>query len=46
MRESLIDKYSREELEDIVKASFTLREVLVKIGYSTISGNNSNTLKK
>ena len=45
MRESLIDKYSREELEDIVKASFTLREVLAKIGYSTISGNNSNTLK-
>lgn len=45
MKESLIDKYSREELENIVKASSTFKEVLQKLGYNTTSGSNNNTLK-
>lgn len=42
----IIDKYSKEELENIVKHSFSKKEVLQKIGYSTIGGNNFKTLKK
>lgn len=45
MKESLIDKYLREELENIVKASSTFKEVLQKLGYNTTSGSNNNTLK-
>jgi hypothetical protein len=41
-----IDYYSKEELEAIVNDSHSLKEVLQKIGYSTIGGNNFVTLKK
>lgn len=42
---ALIDKYSKEELESIVNKSNSLREVILKLGYSTASGKNSETLK-
>ncbi len=42
---SLIDKYSKEELEKIVKSSKSLTEVILKLGYSTAGGRNSDTLK-
>lgn len=46
MREPLIDKYSKEELQEIVKESKCMKDVLYSIGYSTVSGRNSDTVKK
>lgn len=42
----LIDKYTTDELTDIVNNSYSLREVIYKLGYSTGSGSNNTTLKK
>lgn len=42
---SFIDKYSKDELEIIVKSSFSYAEVLSKLGYSTVNGHNNRTLK-
>lgn len=42
---ALIDNYSKEELEQIVQQSFSMKEVIDKLGYSTHSGNNNNTVK-
>ena len=42
---SFINNYSKEELESIVKSSFSYAEVLSKLGYSTTNGRNSKTLK-
>lgn len=42
---SLIDKYTKQELEEIVANSFTYTEVLSKLGYSTGHGRNHKTLK-
>lgn len=46
MREALIDKYSEDELEEIVKNSKCIRDVLKNVGYSTVSGRNADTVKK
>lgn len=43
---SLIDNYSKEELEEIVANSFTYVDVLSKLGYSTGHGQNYKTLKQ
>ena len=43
---ALIDKYTKEELEVIVKQSSSLREVILKLGYKTAGGANSETVKK
>ena len=43
---SLIDNYTEEELRKIVKESFSMKEVLSKLGYKTLNGRNSNTIKK
>lgn len=43
---SLIDEYSKDELEQIVKTSFSYAEVLSKLGYGTSQGGNHKTLKK
>ena len=43
---ALVDKYSKEELEQIVKQSTSLNQVIDKLGYSTHSGSNSKTVKK
>lgn len=42
---SLINNYSKEELEQIVKTSFSYAEVLSRLGYSTVHGKNHKTLK-
>lgn len=43
---SLIDNYTKEELDKIVKNSKSYRSVLKKIGYKTVNGRNNETLKK
>ena len=43
---AIIDKYSKEELENIVKNSYSLSEVITKLGYVTRSGSNNETVKK
>jgi hypothetical protein len=42
---ALIDKFTKDELEYIVKNSLTMKEVLKTIGYSTVSGDNHKTVK-
>lgn len=42
---SIIDQYTKEELENIVKASHNMKEVIQTIGYATNSGNNNQTVK-
>lgn len=42
---ALIDDYSKEELEQIVQQSLSMKEVIDKLGYSTHSGSNNNTVK-
>ena len=43
---ALIDKYSEQELRKIVNNSYSMKEVIDKLGYSTHSGNNHITVKK
>ena len=42
---AIIDKYSKEELEQIVQQSNSLSEVIDKLGYSTHSGSNNKTVR-
>ena len=42
---ALVDKYTKEELEQIVKQSNSIKEVIDKLGYTTHSGRNSQTVK-
>lgn len=42
---ALIDNYSKEELQQIVQQSFSMNEVIDKLGYATHSGSNSLTVK-
>lgn len=46
MATAKVDLLSKEELEEIVDSSKTLQEVLRKIGYSSVSGANRNTVQK
>lgn len=41
---AIIDQYTKQELEEIIKDSLSLREVAIKLGY-TPTGNNSKTIK-
>ena len=43
---SLIDNYTKDELEYIVNNSKSLAEVLLKLGYKSCNGRNPDTLKK
>ena len=43
--EALIDKYSKEELQAIVKSSSSIKEIVRKLGYKTDGGSNSSTVK-
>lgn len=43
---ALIDQYTKEEFEQIVQQSHTIREVISKLGYTTCNGRNSDTIKK
>lgn len=42
---ALIDQYSKEQLETIVKNSLSIKEVIDKLGYATHSGSNNQTVK-
>ena len=42
---AIIDKYTPEQLQKIVSQSFSYKEVIQKLGYSTVSGANNITLK-
>ena len=42
---ALIDKYTKEELIQIVQQSHSLKEVIDKLGYTTHSGSNNKTVK-
>lgn len=42
---SRIDLYTKAEFENIVRNSYSIREVISKLGYSTASGANSKTVK-
>lgn len=43
---SLIDKFSTEELQEIVKRCHSLKEVCVELGYSAMSGDSAHILRK
>lgn len=42
---ALVDNYSKEELQNIVASSFSMKEVIKKLGYKTCNGSNSKTIK-
>lgn len=42
---AIIDNFSKEELEEIVKNSNSIKEVIDSLGYSTHSGSNHITVK-
>ena len=42
---AIIDNFSKEQLEEIVNNSTSYKEVLQKLGYKTVGGNNNKTLK-
>lgn len=42
---AIIDNFLKEELEEIVKKSNFMKEVIDSLGYSTHSGSNNNTVK-
>ena len=46
MGKALIDTFSKEQLEEIVKSSTNMAEVISKLGYTSRSGRNSDTVKK
>ena len=43
---SIIDQYSKEELQEIVNKSHNMKEVIQAIGYAADSGNNHQTVKR
>ena len=46
LKTAKVDLLSKDQLEDIVKSSRTLQEVLKKVGYSSVSGANRKTVQK
>ena len=42
----VIDRFSVDELKDIVSHSYSFKEVLRKLGYKTLNGRNNDTLRK
>lgn len=42
---AIIDNFTKEELEKIVKKSNSIKEVIDSLGYSTHSGDNNKTIK-
>ena len=43
---ALLDCYTKEELEEIIKNSSSIKDALRKLGFATTSGSNNKTLKK
>lgn len=46
MVNALVDNFTKEELEQIVKESYSYRDVIKKVGYTTVSGGNTKTVRK
>ena len=46
MRKSILDKYSKEEFEQIIKNSDNYADAIRQFGFATQHGNNYITLKK
>lgn len=46
MGKSLVDNYSKEELEDFVAKSNSYRDVMSLIGYKSLNGRSYETVKK
>lgn len=46
MGKSLVDNYSKEELEDFVARSNSYRDVMSLIGYKSLNGRSYETVKK
>lgn len=42
---AIVDNFTPEELEQIVKESFSYRDVIKKVGYTTVSGGNTKTVR-
>lgn len=42
----LVDRFSPDELREIVASSHSYKEVLRKLGYKTLNGRNNDTLRK
>lgn len=45
MANALVDNFTKEELEQIVNESYSYRDVVKKVGYTTVSGGNTKTVK-
>lgn len=43
---AIIDQYSKEELEQIVEQSTSLKEIIFKLGYSTAAGNCNTVIAR
>lgn len=46
MAQSLVSQYSKEELSKILVACSSMSELIKKLGYQTVGGNNSKTVKE
>lgn len=46
MSNCLLKDYTKEQLKEIVESSYSYKEVLKKVGYTTFNGRNTDTLKK
>ena len=46
VKNAKVDLLTKEQMENLVKSSRTLQEVLKKIGYSSVSGTNRKTVQK
>lgn len=42
----LIDNYSDEEFSSIVKNSYSMKEIVIKLGYTSHNGRNSDVVKR
>ena len=42
---AIVDNFTKEELEQIVQESNSYRDVIKKVGYSTVSGGNTKTVR-
>lgn len=43
---SLVDNYTKDELEYIVQTSNSMKQVIAKLGYKTQNGRNADTVKR
>lgn len=43
---SLVDNYTKDELEHIVQTSNSMKQVIAKLGYKTQNGRNADTVKR